>query len=32
LWKVHQSPITALGAGMVPEFGGEKYDAMRDRA
>ncbi len=29
-WKVRRSPITALGAGIVNEFGGEKYDATLD--
>lgn len=29
-WKVRRSPITALGAGVVHEFGGEKYDATLD--
>jgi len=29
-WRVRMSPITALGAGIVHEFGGEKYDAVQD--
>jgi alpha-L-rhamnosidase len=29
-WKVRPSPITALGSGIVHEFGGERYDAAQE--